>query len=83
MAAVHDKPVNDFFLARDVSGKFTSVEITQHINKEYYGIAVQKGNTKLLNEINKGLKEIENNGVFEKVSKHWFGYNILDSLKAE
>lgn len=83
IAAVHDKPVNDFFLARDVSGKFTSVEITQHINKEYYGIAVQKGNTKLLNEINKGLKEIESNGVFEKVSKHWFGYNILESLKEE
>jgi len=53
VAAVHDKPVNDFFLARDTSGKFTSIEITKHINKEYYGIAVQKGNKKLLDEINR------------------------------
>ncbi len=83
VAAVHDKPVNDFFLARDTSGKFTSVEITQHVNKEYYGIAVQKGNAKLLKEINQGLKEIEENGVFEKVSNQWFGHNILDTLKED
>ena len=81
LAAIHDKPVNDFFLTKDTSGKFTSVEIKKHIDKEYYGIAVQKGNKKLLDEINKGLNEIEENGAFEKVSMTWFGNNILDTLK--
>lgn len=81
LAAIHDKPVNDFFLTKDNSGKFTSIEIKKHIDKEYYGIAVQKGNKELLNLINKGLKEVEENGVFEKISMDWFGNNILDSLK--
>ena len=36
---------------------------------------------KLLDEINKGLNEIEENGAFEKVSMTWFGNNILDTLK--
>ncbi len=81
LAAIHDKPVNDFFLTKDNSGKFTSIEIKKHIDKEYYGIAVQKGNKELLNQINKGLKEVEENGVFEKISMDWFGNNILDSLK--
>lgn len=83
VAAIHDKPVNDFFLTKDTSGKFTSIEIKKHIDKEYYGIAVQKGNQKLLKEINRGLKEVAENGKFEKVSKDWFGHNILDTLKEE
>lgn len=83
VAAIHDKPVNDFFLAKDRSGRFTSIQIKQHIDKEYYGIAVRKGNKKLLDEINRGLKDVAANGTFEKVSMHWFGNNILDTLKEE
>ncbi len=81
VAAIHDKPVNDFFLTRDNSKRFTSIDIKQHLDKEYYGIAVRKGNKELLDEVNRGLKEIEENGTFEKVSVEWFGHNILDTLK--
>ena len=83
VAAVHDKPVNDYFLTKDVSGRFTSIEIKKHIDKEYYGIAVQKGNKTLLDKVNASLKHVAENGQFEKMSKDWFGYNILDSLKEE
>ncbi|MGN0915226.1 MAG: basic amino acid ABC transporter substrate-binding protein [Succinivibrio sp.] len=81
IAAIHDKPVNDFFLTKDTSGRFTSIEIKKHIDKEYYGIAVQKGNKELLDKINQSLKNTAENGEFEKVSMVWFGHNILDSLK--
>lgn len=81
VAAIHDKPVNDFFLNKDTSGRFTSIEITKNINKEYYGIAVQKGNSKLLKEVNDALENTSKNGKFEEVSRKWFGINILDSLK--
>lgn len=80
VAAIHDKPVNDFFLTKDTSGKFTSIQIKQHIDKEYYGIAVQKGNKDLLNKINATLKTMAVNGEFEKISLKWFGNNILDTL---
>lgn len=83
VAAIHDKPVNDFFLTRDNSSRFTSIDIKQHLDKEYYGIAVRKGNKVLLDKINQGLKEIEANGIFEKVSIKWFGHNILDTLKED
>ncbi|MGN1280899.1 MAG: transporter substrate-binding domain-containing protein [Succinivibrio sp.] len=81
VAAIHDKPVNDFFLTKDTSGRFTSIEITKNVNKEYYGIAVQKGNSKLLKEVNDALDNTSRNGKFEEVSRKWFGINILDSLK--
>ncbi len=83
VAAIHDRPVNDFFLTQDKSGEFTSVQVKQHVSKDYYGIAVQKGNSKLLKEINQGLKEMLENGEFAKISEKWFGYNIISSLKEE
>ena len=57
--------------------------ISSGFEPESYAIAVQKGNQKLLKEINRGLKEVAENGKFEKVSKDWFGHNILDTLKEE
>ncbi|MQR01828.1 basic amino acid ABC transporter substrate-binding protein [Glaciimonas soli] len=41
--------------------------------KEYYGIAVRKGNTELLTQINKGLDEIKADGTFAKISEKYFG----------
>lgn len=43
-----------------------------------YCIAVDKGNTELLNLLNSGLKAIKSNGTYEKIYKKWFGENILD-----
>lgn len=43
-----------------------------------YCIAVDNGNTELLNLLNSGLKAIKSNGTYEKIYKKWFGENILD-----
>ena len=40
---------------------------------QYFGIAVRKGNTELLNKINSGLKKIIANGEYAKVYAKWFG----------
>ena len=80
-AVINDMPVNDFFLSKDKSGRYESVHISRHVDKEYYGIAVRKGNKKMLDEVNRGLKLVEENGEFERISKEWFGHDIRDTLK--
>lgn len=80
-AVIHDMPVNDFFLAKDGSGRFESLHISRHVDKEYYGIAVREGDKKMLYEVNRGLKLVEENGEFERISKEWFGHDIRDTLK--
>ena len=39
---------------------------------EKYGIAVKKGDTKLLNIINEGLEKLKNNGVYDKLIFEYF-----------
>lgn len=51
------------------------VEIAEKIpTEEEYGIAVAQGNTELLGEINKGLKEVEEDGTYTKIFKKWFHF---------
>jgi polar amino acid transport system substrate-binding protein len=38
---------------------------------EYYGIVVQKGNTKLLNLINKGIKAVQAKAIDKQLEKKW------------
>ncbi|GBF11190.1 MAG: ABC transporter substrate-binding protein [Tepidibacillus sp.] len=40
-------------------------------------IPVNKGNTELLNKINKALDDMINDGTYEKISTKWFGRSIL------
>jgi ABC-type amino acid transport substrate-binding protein len=40
---------------------------------EQYGIMVKKGNKELLDQINKGLKTIKENGTYDKIFKQYFG----------
>ncbi|TJZ73573.1 basic amino acid ABC transporter substrate-binding protein [Chitiniphilus eburneus] len=41
--------------------------------KEYYGIAVKKGNKALLNRINKGLDAVKADGTYQKIYLKYFG----------
>lgn len=43
-----------------------------------YSIAVQSGNTALLQLLNSGLKAIKDNGTYEKIYRKWFGEAIPD-----
>ncbi len=40
---------------------------------EYYGIAVNKDNPALLEAINKALKEMKEDGTYDKIYQKWFG----------
>ncbi len=42
---------------------------------EYLGIAVQKGNTEVVELVNKGLAAIKANGEYDKIYAKWFGSN--------
>ena len=55
-------PDKDFNMTRDTS-----------FEDQYFGIAVRKGNTELLNKINEGLKKVIASGAYEKVYRKWFG----------
>ena len=55
-------PDKDFNMARDVS-----------FEDQYFGIGVRKGNTKVLNDVNEGLKKVIASGAYAKVYRKWFG----------
>lgn len=43
-----------------------------------YSIAVQSGNSELLQLLNSGIRAIKDNGTYEKIYKKWFGEAIPD-----
>lgn len=52
--------------------------VGDRIFDEYIGAAVKKGNQELLDEINRALEAIIENGTYEEISNKWFGENILE-----
>ncbi|MEB0165326.1 transporter substrate-binding domain-containing protein, partial [Glaciimonas sp. CA11.2] len=40
--------------------------------KEYYGIAVKKGNAALLAKVNQGLAAVKADGTYDKIFKKYF-----------
>ncbi|MCR5084065.1 MAG: basic amino acid ABC transporter substrate-binding protein [Succinivibrionaceae bacterium] len=78
-AVLNDKPVNDYFLAHADRTKYVTRRVSES-DEEYYGIAVNKENRKLLEEINHALDTILSNGEFARISTEWFGYDITEDL---
>jgi polar amino acid transport system substrate-binding protein len=67
-AVVIDAPV-----AANAVEKSGGVEIAEKVpTEEDYGIALAQGETGLLEEINQGLKEVEEDGTYAKIYKKWF-----------
>ena len=50
-------------------------------DSEYYGIAMRKGDKQMVDLVNKALKDVQENGEFERISKKWFGYDVSAELK--
>ena len=44
---------------------------------DYYVIGFEKKNTKLRDKVNKALKELIDDGTASKISKKWFGEDIV------
>ncbi len=70
-AVVVDTPVaaNYALQSADYKGKLKIVG--QPFTEEYYGVVVQKGNTKVLDLINKGLKAVIDSGEAKKIEAKW------------
>lgn len=70
-AVINDIPTNDYYAA--VAGKGRVLSLPVALTEEDLGIAVKKGNAKLLQEINLGLAEIKKTGEFSRIYRKWFG----------
>jgi polar amino acid transport system substrate-binding protein len=67
-AVIIDTPV-----AQHAVENTTGIEIAENVpTEEDYGIAVAQGSSELLEEINQGLKEVEEDGTYTKIFKKWF-----------
>ena len=65
--------VIDAPVAQNAVEKSGGVEIAEKVpTEEEYGIAVGQGETELLEEINKGLEEVEEDGTYKKIYEKWF-----------
>lgn len=67
-ALIVDKPVAE----RAVKANDGFKVVGETLNAESYGFAVAKGNTELLEKINKGLENIKKDGTYDKIFKKWF-----------
>lgn len=55
--------------------------VGDELNQTPYGIAVQKGNTELLQALNSGIEELKRNGTYQKIYEKWFGREIQPAWK--
>lgn len=68
---INDKPVNDYYLAQAAAKGVKSVEKT--LTSEDYGIAVDKKNAELAQQISKALAEVKQSGEYDTIYQKWFG----------
>ena len=71
-AAVGDVGVFAYYSMQNPDKAFNQAR-DPNFEDQYFGIAVRKGNTKLLNEINEGLKKVVKSGAYANVYAKWFG----------
>ena len=71
-AVVADNGVVVNFVANNPNSKLKMIDDATFA-KEYYGIAVKKGNKALLEQINKGLAAIKADGTYDKICNKYFG----------
>ena len=70
-AVVNDQAVTINYI--DESGTTDIVTVGETFStEEQYGIAVKKGNTELLNQINQALETLKANGEFQEIYDKWF-----------
>ena len=76
-AVVHDTPNVQYYANTAGKGKVKVVGALK--SGDYYGIAFTKG-SELVPVVNKALKTIQENGVYDKIYEKWFGQKP-DSIK--
>lgn len=72
--------ITDKFVGLPIIQKGTlDIKRVADLQSEEIGIAVRREDTELLQNINNALDEIIADGTYDKISKKWFGENILNS----
>ena len=71
-AAVGDVGVFAYYAQQNPDKNFNMTRDAS-FEDQYFGIGVRKGNTKVLNDVNQGLKKVIASGAYAKVYKKWFG----------
>lgn len=79
-ALVNDYPVNLYYVNKSPKDYKMVGGI---LESEYYGIAVRKGNTELLEKINSGLMKLKENGEYARLYKKWIGVEPPEFLPGE
>jgi len=71
-AVVADNGVVINYVTNNAGAKFKTVS-DKSFAPEQYGFAVKKGNTELLDKLNKGLADIKADGTYDKIYAKYFG----------
>ena len=72
-AMLNDGPVNKYFLKQKASQSMKLVALDFVVSDDLYGMAVQKGNKKLLNLLDSTLDAMRADGSYQKIYDKWFG----------
>jgi len=70
-AAVGDSGIVMYYIKKNPEVNLSIVK-GNNFPKEYYGMAVRKGDQELLQLINDGLKKVRENGKYEQIYEKWF-----------
>ena len=70
-AVVVDSPIAANYVLQNDKYKAVLQIVGKPFTEEYYGIAVKKGNDKVLALVNKGLAAIEKDGTLDKLKAKW------------
>jgi len=82
-AVVADNAVLETYAKNNPKDNFVVIEDKEGFESEYYGFMFPK-NSKVKNDLSKGLNAIIENGKYEEIYKNWFGTEPnIDNLKAQ
>ena len=70
-AVIFDNPMNAYYIEQHSNYKVVGPLLTH----EYYGFAVRKNETQLLQALNIGLRKVQQNGTYTKIYQRYFGKN--------
>lgn len=80
-AVVADNGVVAHYVTNNTTSKFKTVSDSS-FTPEQYGLAVRKGNTELLEKLNKGLADIKADGTYDQIYAKYFGAKKTDAAPA-
>ncbi|MFH1038243.1 MAG: ABC transporter substrate-binding protein [PVC group bacterium] len=69
-AILLDEEILNYIVARY---PYDFAVISRDLDHEQYGIAVKKGNEKLLKDLNAALEKIDQDGIYDEIYNRWFG----------